>query len=324
LTGTRDRIVYLERDYPSANGVLIRTSRPVLVDTGFGSDLPETERLLWEAGVSPESLRLVINTHHHSDHVGGNHDIQRGYGVPVAAHRWEAGPVNNRDPEACCAEWLDQPVEPYRVDVPLADGDEVDAGEICLRVLHTPGHTLGHTSLWEPEERVLICGDALHDDDVGWINPFREGVGALERALESLDKLAGLPARRVLSGHGREIHDHLAAVNAVRGRYERWLADPRKPAWHACKRIFAYALMLSDGLPQARVARYLLGCPWFGDYARHVFGVEPPEFVGPLLSEMLRSGAAGWRDGRLVALTPHNPPPRGWDPPISRPKHWGS
>jgi glyoxylase-like metal-dependent hydrolase (beta-lactamase superfamily II) len=43
-----------------------------------------------------------------------------------------------------------------------------------LQVIHTPGHTLGHISLYAPDEQILILGDAVHGDDVAWINPFRE------------------------------------------------------------------------------------------------------------------------------------------------------
>ena len=248
-----DWLVFLERTYPSANMALIRGESAVLADTGYGSDLTDTENLLREAGVPPESLSLIANTHHHSDHVGGNGGLQERYGTPVAAHRWEAALVNNRDREACSAEWLGQPVEPYEVNLPLSDGDEVGASGVALEVLHTPGHTLGHVSLYAPEEQVFIFGDAVHGDDVAWINPYREGAGALDRTLESLDRLGSLPIRWACSGHGPAIEDPLAAIDAARRRYEKWLGDPKKAAWHGCKRIFSYALMLRDGLDEAEV-----------------------------------------------------------------------
>jgi len=90
------------------------------VDAGYGSDLARTEGLLAERGIGPADLSLVVNTHH-SDHVGGNAGLQGRHGAPVA-HRWEAEMVNRRDPEACSARWLNQPVEPYRVDVTLSEG----------------------------------------------------------------------------------------------------------------------------------------------------------------------------------------------------------
>jgi glyoxylase-like metal-dependent hydrolase (beta-lactamase superfamily II) len=318
--GSADRFVFFERAYPSANMVLVRGERPVLVDPGYGADLPATERLLRGAGTPPENLDLIFNSHFHCDHAGANSGLQRRYGVPVAAHRWEAELVNRRDREACGAEWLDQPVEPHEVDRALSEGDEIDAGGITLRVLHTPGHTLGHVSLWAPEEGVLILGDAVHGDDVSWINPFREGVGGIVRALETLDRLSELPVRRAYSGHGPMIEDLADALSAAKRRYERRLDEPEKAYWHACKRIFAYALMVYGGMTERELRAYLLRCPWFDDYARHGFGVEPEEFLQPLLAEMLRSKVAAWRERRLVALGRHNPPPPGWSSGPVRPK----
>ncbi len=311
------------RPFPSANIVLIQGARPVLIDTGFGSDVPETERLLREAGIPPERLALIVNTHYHCDHVGGNHVLQSRYGVPIAAHRWDAALINRRDPEACSARWLDQPVEPYQVNQPLSEGDEIDAGEVRLQVLHTPGHTLGHIALYEPNEQVLICGDTVHADDVAWVSIFRDGAGALERAIETTERLLRLPVRWACSGHGPAMGGHFReAAEAALRRYERWLDDPEKWAWHTCKRIFAYKLMLVHGLPEAEIAPYLLRCHWFHDHSRVVFGLEPEAFVQPLLDEMLRSGAAGWQDGRLVALAPHVPPPPGWLTGPALPGDW--
>ncbi len=110
---------FFQRPFPSANMVLIRGERPLLVNTGFGSDLDETERLLRGSGTSPERLALIVNTHYHSDQVGGNYGLQTRYDLPVAAHPWDAAMINRRDPEMCSARWLDQPIEPYQVDQPL-------------------------------------------------------------------------------------------------------------------------------------------------------------------------------------------------------------
>jgi len=90
---------------------------------------------------------FIHNPHYHSDHVGGNFHFQKNYDVKIAAHKWEADLINFGDPEACSAEWLDQPVEPYRVDRKLSDNDEIDTGSRIIKILNTPGHTLGHISL---------------------------------------------------------------------------------------------------------------------------------------------------------------------------------
>jgi hydroxyacylglutathione hydrolase len=313
---------FFQRTYPSANMVLIKSKHPMLVDTGFGSDLPATEQLLRGAGIPPEQLHLIVNTHYHSDHVGGNSGLQQRYGIPITAHHWEATLVNQRDREACSAEWLNQPIEPYSVNQLLSEGDAIDGGDVLLQVLHTPGHTLGHISLYEPGQQVLICGDTVHSDDVAWIGVFREGAGALQRAMETLDRLASLHPRWAYSGHGPAMDNPLASIDAARRRYEKWLADPQKIAWHACKRIFTYALMIYDGLSASEIRSYLLRSPWFYDYSRHIMGYEPVDFIEPLLTEMLRSGAASWQEGRLLPLTPYNPPPADWPIGPVKPREW--
>lgn len=315
--------VFFQRSFPSANMVLVKGNRPVLFDSGFGGDVAETKHLLRQAGYPPKSVTLIVNSHYHCDHAGGNHALQKEYEIPIAAHRWEAGLVNGRDGEACSAEWLRQPMEPYTVMRHLSDGDQIEAGGVRLEVVETPGHTLGHISLYAPEERVLIGGDLFHSDDVAWLNPFREGAGAVYRAIESLDLLARLKIAWACSGHGEPISDPKSAIEAARERYMKWLDEPERAAWHGCKRIFAYALMLADGMDEQEIFAYLFDAPWFDDFARHAFAEkEPHNFVQPLIAEMIRSNAAEWRESKLIALAPYNPPALDWPKGPARPKEW--
>ncbi len=319
---TPEWLSFFERPFPSANMVLIRSTRPVLIDTGFGSDITITEAMLQAADVPPQSLTLIANTHYHCDHVGGNHMLQQRYNIPIAAHRWDMAMVNQRDREACSAEWLNQPIESYHVDIPLSDSNEIDAGNIKLQVIHTPGHTLGHLAYYEPREQILICGDTFHRDDVAWLNIFREGVGAIQRMQDTLDRLARLPIRYACSGHGPAMDNPQASLDAARRRYDKWFADPEKLAWHACKRIFTYALMLFNGMTADEIPPYLLESPWFHDFTRYTFKCEPIAFIQPLLDETLRSRAAAWQNGRLMPITPYTPLPNNWPQGPSRPSDW--
>jgi len=319
---TPDWLHFFERPYPSANMVLIRSSHPVLIDSGFGSDIAITETLLRKAGISPQALTLIANTHYHGDHVGGNHILQQRYHLPVAAHRWEAAMINQRDREACGAEWLNQPIESYQVDIALSDGDEIDAGNVKLQVIHTPGHTLGHLAYYEPLEQILICGDIFHRDDVAWLNIFREGAGVIQRMQDTLDRLARLPIRYACSGHGPPMDNPMLALDAARRRYEKWFADPEKLAWHACKRIFTYALMLTNGMTYEEIRSYLLASPWFHDYTRYTFKCEPTDFIQPLITETLRAHVTIWQDGRLIPLTSYTHPVSGWSEGPVRPIDW--
>ncbi len=322
ITQLTDSIIFFQRTFPSANMTLIRGAEPILIDTGFGSDFPATESLLTEAGIPPQNVGLVVNTHYHSDHVGGNHRLQTQHGKPIAAVYSEAALIKNRDPLSCSAEWLRQPIEPYSVDRMLHGGDELSSGTVALEVLHTPGHTLGHLSFYVSDQQILILGDVVHADDVSWINNFREGAGALERMMETLGNLLNIPAKLAVSGHGPVHQQPHEAIRRALDRYERWRKSPERVAWHAMKRIYSYALMLQDGIPREDVPTYLSECPWFIDYARSYFQSSAADFVQPFVDEMLRSGAAAWVDGKLKALTAYNRVPDDWFPARTMPRNW--
>ncbi|WP_404451822.1 MBL fold metallo-hydrolase [Virgibacillus necropolis] len=314
--------IFFERKFPSANMILVKGQLPILIDTGFGSDAKDTEQLIKEAGVSPEELHLIVNTHYHSDHVGGNFHLQNNYGVTIAAHKWEADLINSCDPEACSAEWLDQPVEPYRVDTKLEDCDEINTGNRTLKVLCTPGHTLGHISLYDPEGEILICGDLFHKNDIGWLNIFREGVTSIQRSMESLDRLSKLQIRQAYSGHGPQIDNPRVSIDAARKRFGKWIKMPEKVSWHACKRIFSFTLIIKNGLAKEEINNYLLNCGWFQDFARYSFQLQPEEFIQILLDEMIRSGAATWHNNHLIAATPYQAPQKKWMYKNMKPKDW--
>ncbi|WP_217912742.1 MBL fold metallo-hydrolase [Miltoncostaea marina] len=307
--------------YPSANVVVTTAGRRVLFDSGYGSDAGRLPAALAQAGAPADALELVVNTHWHSDHVGGNAALQRRHGIPVAAEAGDAEAVNRCDRAACMAEWLDQPVERYRVDVPLRPGDRLRAGPADWEVLSTPGHTPRHLSFHQPDERVLVLGDALHDDDVGWIDVALDGPAAIDAALRTVVSLAALAPRVALSGHGPVMADPPRAFAAAHARYERMRADPQRAAWHAMKRILAFALMIRDGVALDELDAYLVASPWLAGHAARVFATTPEALAADLLAEMRRAGAVEERDGRLRCRTPSHPPPPEWARPAP-PRGW--
>ena len=297
--------------YPSANAVVAVRGARVLVDSGFGSDATRLVRALAGAGVPPEALELVVNTHAHSDHVGGNAHLQAVTGVPVAAHARDAEVVNAGGDGACRARWLDQPVARYRVDRPLHPGDVVAIGPAEWRVVAAPGHTPTHLVLHQPEERLLLLGDALHAGDVGWVDLALDGPPALDAALQTVEALDALGARWAVSGHGPPIADPPAAFADAHRRYARMRSEPERAAWHACTRILAFALMIHD-VPWDRLQAYVASRPWLRAHAAHVLALAPEDLARDLVAHLHRSGAVGREGGRAVSRTPHVHPAPAW------------
>jgi glyoxylase-like metal-dependent hydrolase (beta-lactamase superfamily II) len=315
-------VAFFQRPFPSANAVLLRGERPVLVDGGFGADVPALVEWLIAQRVPPERLSLLVNTHFDCDHAGANHALAAAYGLPIATGDSEAAMVNARHPEACRARYLHQPVEPYRVAWALQPGDTVDTGGVAWRVVATPGHTAGHISLFSGDHGMLITGDAVHSDDLGWVDAT--DPAALDAAEATMRQLATLALSRAYSGHGPVTTDPADAIATAARRLVAWRRDPERMAWHGAKRVFAYGLMVGGGLPEHAIAPYLLACPWFSDYAATPFRVPPADLVAPLLAEMLRSGAARWDGPLLVAGSPFTPPVPGWAHAATEPSQWPS
>lgn len=141
-------------------------------------------------------LTRVIVTHAHSDHASG---------APALASRW---------PQAAF-EKLPWPGRDTRWPVPwkeLADGDDLDAGDVRLRVVHTPGHSPDHVSLYEPDSRTLFCGDLVVAGSTVVI-PAGRG-GDLAAYLQSLDRVLALGPDRLLPAHGRAVHDPARVISS--------------------------------------------------------------------------------------------------------------
>jgi glyoxylase-like metal-dependent hydrolase (beta-lactamase superfamily II)/pimeloyl-ACP methyl ester carboxylesterase len=297
----------------------------MLVDTGFVTAAAETIRLV-ESLPSPRDLGLGVLTHFHSDHAGGAGHLRERFGAPIALHRIEAASVNSRRADACHARWLQHPIAPFCVDVPLEDGDVLTTGTTDLRVVHVPGQTPGHIALFSERDRVLISGDMLQAGDVAWLPPLTADLRPLRQAIRSLERLDALGAAVALPGHGPMVADPAREIAAALERYERWLADPEPAAWHALKRLCVSGLMLHP-LDAATGPAELATAPWLRDYAQLALGRDAAGVASTLLAELERAGAVERRSGRLVASVPHQAPdlpmpafrdPATW-PPCRRP-----
>lgn len=313
-------VTWRRRPFPDANLLLLTGRQPALVDSGFVGHAAETAH--WVRAQTPD-LALVVNTHWHSDHVGGNAVLQAA-GAGIAASAPDADAVARRDPGCCQAEYLDQPVSPYTVDLALDDGQILPLGDADWEVVRTPGHTPGHLSLWQPDERLLVVGDALSDYDVGWVNLALDGPAAAATALASVHRLAGLDPRVLLPAHGPLPADPAAAIASAVRRAQRLVDDPAGAVWYGIRRILAFALMIRGGIATTEIEPYLHARAWLTDAAR-LLDRDAESLAAELVDTMSRSGAIVVRDHRLYAAADHTPVsqetlripyPRAWPAPL--------
>jgi hypothetical protein len=190
--------------------------------------------------------------------------------------------------------------------VPQHDSQNLRLGHADWEIVGTPGHTPGHVSLWQPEHRGLIVGDALSDYDVGWVNLALDGPDAAATALASLHRMADLEPRVIMPGHGPIPAEPEAAFAAALRPAQRLVDDPAEAAWYAARRIFAFALMIRNGIPTDELEPYLHARAWLTDAAR-LLNRTPESLATELVKAMLNSGAITVRDQRLHATAEHSP-----------------
>jgi len=109
-------------------------------------------------------ILCLINTHGHWDHIADNAEIVRLTSAKVAIHERDARLLE--DPKSVVYE-IPFRIEGIKPDIILSDGDVIEVGNLNLKVIHTPGHTLGSICLYEGKEKVLFSGDTLFSGTIG-------------------------------------------------------------------------------------------------------------------------------------------------------------
>ncbi|WP_410319575.1 MBL fold metallo-hydrolase [Methanobrevibacter sp.] len=160
-----------------------------LVDTGAGHNKDYLFSKLRENGVEPDDIELIINTHCHFDHIGGNYLFPN---AKVAVHKLDAVSMKNKDALGTSMSAFNHEGN-SRVDIELEDGDEI----ANFKVIHTPGHTAGGICLWDGEN--LISGDTIFAG--GGVGRMDIG-GDFGDMKNSLEKLVKLDVKNIYPGHG--------------------------------------------------------------------------------------------------------------------------
>ena len=286
------------RDWLSANHVLLKSrDGHVLVDTGYVQHAPITLALVaGHRGLAGEPLAKIVNTHGHSDHVGGNAALAARYGCPIAVPAAEAPLFRAWDEKALLYAYADQSADRFTVDETIEAGSTHAWGGLEWRALAAPGHDMGALVFFNPGHRVLISGDALWENGFGFVMPRAIDPGALPATRATLDMIASLDVRAVIPGHGEPFADVGPALERAYARLEAFEADDERVARYAAKVMFSYALLHRRRFPEARMPAYVQEIGFQRDLNAAVFRTTPDALAAMIVGDLLRSGAIR-RDG---------------------------
>jgi len=174
------------------------TREAIVIDPGDGTDLARLQAILDKHALT---VKAIIITHAHIDHIGAAAKLKASTGAPVYMNSNDQTLYDHLDMQA---QWLQMRVPAQtEIDVDARDGATLRCGETEMTLLHTPGHTQGSLCVFVPTEKLLIAGDTLFRDSVGRTDlpggDHRMLLGSIK------EKLLTLPEEtRVVAGHGPE------------------------------------------------------------------------------------------------------------------------
>lgn len=290
-----------ERGWLSANNILlVGSSGAALVDTGYCTHAAQTIALV-ETALKGRNLDLIVNTHLHSDHCGGNAALQQRY--PAAATLIPPGlapKVRDWDPVALTYLPTGQQCPRFSITGVLAPGSELHLGSCCWQVHTAPGHDPHSVVLFEPRSRTLISADALWENGFGVIFEELEGKKAFDEVAATLDVIEALRPAVVIPGHGKVFTEVAHSLAAARKRLDGFVRDPRKHAIHAAKVLLKFKLLELQSLRLDEFTRWAEATPYFGlVHSRWFDESSIREWIEGLANDLVRTGAAT-RDGTLL------------------------
>jgi len=294
-------VTVFERGWLSSNNILLQgRDATALIDTGYVTHATQTLALV-EAALHGRTLDLVVNTHLHSDHCGGNAALQARYPalhtlIPPGASQH----VRDWDPQALTYTPTGQNCPQFRFDAVLVPGSEIRLGDMRWQVHAAPGHDPHSVILFEPAARLLVSADALWERGFGVVFPELEGLDAFDAVAQTIDLIEALAPLQVIPGHGPAFSGVSAAIARARERLAGFVASPEKHIRHAAKVLLKFKLLEMQTLEFASFVAWAQNTPYFALIAqRHFSGADSSQWINALIDDLIRAGAAA-REGSLI------------------------
>lgn len=291
----------IERGWLNCNQIaLLSPGDNVLVDSGYCTHRERTlELLASRAGLDREPLERLVNTHCHSDHMGGNAAIAAAYGCTITIPAGEVKHVDPWTPQSAWMRQFDQRADPFRFDDTLAAGGAFEGGGLEWEAYAAPGHDMDALMFFAPSHRILISGDALWEHGMGFVWPEEGTNPYIEAAHDALATIERLAPAIVIPGHGAPFADAAGSIASVRAKLDAFARDPRKNARHVTKVMFVFALLDREAMDLADIPAYVERVPCYGELSERFLGLDPLALAQWLVADLERAGAVTVRDGTV-------------------------
>lgn len=300
---TERGVTVFERGWLSSNNILLQGDGPsALVDSGYCTHAQQTLALLRD-NLHGRSLDLLLNTHLHSDHCGGNAQLQSAFphlqtlippGQAAAVAQWDPVALTYVPTGQSCPAFTHQGV--------LTPGTSRRLGQDTWEIHAAKGHDPHSVVLFQPNSGILISADALWENGFGIVFPELEGIDAFDEVADTLDLIERLAPNIIIPGHGSIFENLAGALQRARSRLEQFTKNPVKHRRHALKVLIKFKLLEWQSVSIEDLFTWYRSTPYIAAIdQRSTFTTDHHlrESLDALLGELSTSNAVRMESGHI-------------------------
>lgn len=296
-------VIVFERGWLSSNNILLQGDGPsALVDSGYCTHAQQTLALLRD-NLHGRPLDLLLNTHLHSDHCGGNAQLQIEFPhLHTLIPPGQAASVATWDPVALTYVPTGQSCPPFTHQGVLSPGTSIRLGQDTWEIHAAKGHDPHSVVLFQRESRILISADALWENGFGIVFPELEGVDAFNEVSDTLDLIERLAPSIVIPGHGSVFEGITGALQRARSRLDQFTRHPAKHRRHALKVLIKFKLLELQSVSIEQLFDWFRNTPYIASIeqrssptAEHLLR----ESLDTVISELIASHALRIESGHI-------------------------